>query len=134
MFTLGLTALFLSSCNEKKAEVKKAPKVEAVAKVTKTDKPAVKAPKPAVKVHKGEAVYKKTCFACHDNAVLGAPKLDDKANWAPRIAKGMEVLYSNAINGYQGVQGNMPAKGGNAPLSDDEVKQAVDYMVSFSQN
>ncbi|TAM47417.1 MAG: cytochrome c5 family protein [Gammaproteobacteria bacterium] len=79
---------------------------------------------------KGEETYKKTCFACHDAGVAGAPKLGDKANWGPRIAQGMDKLYTNSIKGFQGKTGVMPPKGGNTALSDADVKAAVDFMVS----
>jgi len=79
---------------------------------------------------KGEDTYKKTCFACHDAAVAGAPKLGDKAAWGPRIAQGMDKLYTNSIKGFQGKTGLMPPKGGNMALSDADTKAAVDYMVS----
>jgi len=75
---------------------------------------------------KGEQVYNSTCMACHGAAVLGAPKFGDKAAWAPRVAQGMDTLHTNAINGIR----MMPPKGGNAALSDTDVKAAVDYMVS----
>jgi len=74
----------------------------------------------------GEQVYHKTCFACHDSGVAGAPKLGDKAAWASRIAEGMDEMYRSALHG----DGAMPAKGGNTALSDDEVKAAVDFMIS----
>ena len=73
----------------------------------------------------GEKTYKATCFACHDVGVAGAPKLGDKAAWEPRIAAGKDALYHSSLNGKNA----MPAKGGNAALSDADVKAAVDYMV-----
>ena len=81
----------------------------------------------------GKAVYDKACQACHNMGVAGAPKVGDVSAWAARIATGMESMNSNAINGYQGDNGVMPAKGGNMSLSDDEVKNAVAYMVESSQ-
>jgi cytochrome c5 len=81
----------------------------------------------------GEKIYKATCFACHDMGVAGAPKLGDKALWEPRIATGKDTLYGSAINGKTTPAGMMPPKGGNTSLSDDEVKAAVDYMVSQAQ-
>jgi cytochrome c5 len=57
----------------------------------------------------------------------------DAPTWVARIAAGSETLYANAINGFQGSSGVMPGKGGNPTLSDEEVKAAVDYMVSQSQ-
>ncbi|BAZ93066.1 sulfite dehydrogenase cytochrome subunit SoxD [Thiohalobacter thiocyanaticus] len=81
----------------------------------------------------GESVYKANCFACHGAGVAGAPKLGDSANWAPRIEQGMDVLYTHAIEGYQGESGYMPPKGGFTSLSDEEVKAAVQYMVEESR-
>lgn len=81
----------------------------------------------------GKATYEKACVICHGAGVAGAPKIGDKAAWAPRLAQGNEMLYSHAIKGYQGKQGFMPAKGGNTSLSDAEVKAAVDHMASQSK-
>ena len=78
---------------------------------------------------KGEQVYNTACFVCHGLGVAGAPKFGDQAGWAPRIAKGMEVLFSHALQGFQA----MPAKGGQTQLPDEDVKAAVSYMVSKSQ-
>ena len=77
----------------------------------------------------GEKLFGSVCTTCHTAGLMGAPKLADKAAWAPRIAQGKETLYKHAIGGYQGKSGVMPAKGGSQ-ASDDEVKAAVDYMVS----
>jgi len=80
----------------------------------------------------GEAVYNKTCKMCHARGLAGAPKLGDAAAWKDRIAKGMDTLHTHAIKGFKG-KGMMPPKGGNAKLSDDDVKAAVDYMVEHSK-
>jgi cytochrome c5 len=77
----------------------------------------------------GKATYDGVCMACHGTGVAGAPKLGDKAAWAPRIKQGKDTLYNHALHG----KGAMPPKGGNASLADDAVKAAVDYMVSASQ-
>ena len=81
----------------------------------------------------GKATYEKACVACHGTGVAGAPKIGDKAAWAPRIAQGNEMLYTHAIKGYQGKKGFMPAKGGNASLTDAEVKASVDHMLNQSK-
>ena len=81
----------------------------------------------------GDEVYNSSCAACHAAGVAGAPKVGDPAGWADRIAQGIETLYANAINGIQGSAGIMPAKGGNASLSDGSVQAAVDYMLEQSQ-
>ncbi|GHD81911.1 c-type cytochrome [Vogesella fluminis] len=80
--------------------------------------------------HIGESPYKKTCSMCHASGAAGAPIAGNKGDWASRIAAGKEQLYQHAIVGFTGEKGMMPAKGGNAALSDDEVKAAVDYMLS----
>jgi cytochrome c5 len=82
---------------------------------------------------KGKATYDASCAACHNAGVAGSPKLGDKADWGPRIAQGNDKLYQNAIKGFQGKKGFMPAKGGNAALKDEDVKAAVDFMVSKSK-
>ena len=81
----------------------------------------------------GQQIYQAACVVCHGAGIAGAPKLDDKGQWAKRIAKGVDTLYANAINGVQGSAGVMPAKGGNAALSNAEVKAAVDYIVAHSK-
>ena len=80
--------------------------------------------------NKGKKVYDTTCVACHAAGVAGAPKFGDKALWAPRIAQGIDTLYTHSIKGFQGKAGMMPPKGGNMSLPDADVKAAVDYMVS----
>lgn len=74
----------------------------------------------------GKETYEGSCAACHGAGVAGAPKFGDKAVWAPRIATGAPALHASALKG----KGIMPAKGGNAALSDADVIAAVDYMIS----
>jgi cytochrome c5 len=74
----------------------------------------------------GKSVYDASCQACHGAGVAGAPKLGDKAAWAPRIGTGMAALQNSVLKGKNA----MPPKGGNLSLSDADVKAAVDYMVS----
>ena len=81
----------------------------------------------------GQQVYQATCVVCHGTGIAGAPKLDDKGQWAKRIAKGVDTLYASAVNGVTGSAGAMPAKGGNPALSNAEVKAAVDYIVAHSK-
>jgi len=99
-------------------------KTEAVTAVVTT----VAATTAAVDHSAGEAVYKNSCFACHDSGVAGSPKVGDKDAWTSRIAAGSDILYESAIKGI----GAMPAKGGNTSISDADVKAAVDYMAAKS--
>jgi len=73
----------------------------------------------------GEQVFKKSCFACHGTGIPNIPKVGDKEAWAPRIAQGEAVLVEHATKGFN----TMPPKGGNAALTDDELKAAVNYLV-----
>lgn len=74
----------------------------------------------------GKAVYARTCAACHANGVANAPKLADKAAWEPRVKAGKDALIASVLKG----KGAMPPKGGNASLSDEDVRAAVDYIVA----
>jgi len=65
------------------------------------------------------------CSACHISGAGGAPMLSDAAAWESRQANGMETLYTSVING----KGGMPA-GGGSPLSPEELRAAVDYMLT----
>jgi cytochrome c5 len=97
-----------------------APAVEAAAPVVAEAAPA------AVD---GNAVYMKACFACHGTGAAGAPKLGDKAAWAPRIATGMDALLHSALNG----KGAMPPKGGQMQLTEAEIRAGIEHMVSAAQ-
>jgi cytochrome c5 len=77
----------------------------------------------------GKKTYDITCSACHGTGVAGAPKLGDKAAWAPRLKPGKEALYAAVLKG----KGAMPPKGGNMALADDAAKAAVDYMVDAAR-
>lgn len=77
----------------------------------------------------GADVYTTKCAACHGTGAAGAPKFGAAGDWAPRVGKGLDTLYSNAINGFNG----MPAKGLCMDCSEDEIKAAVDHMVEGSK-
>jgi len=77
----------------------------------------------------GEDVYSQFCFACHATGASDAPLLADAQAWAPRVAKGMDVLIASTLNGL----GMMPAKGACMDCSDDELRAAVDYILEQSQ-
>lgn len=101
---------------------------EAPAEPAATAEPAA-APAATADLAKGKSIYGTACFACHATGAAGAPKLDDKAAWAPRIAQGMDTLVQHAING----KGAMPPKGGRLDLSDDDIRDAVAYMVGEAE-
>lgn len=126
VLAVSLTAL-LAACGKQETA---APEASAPA-VPEATAPAAT---PAVEPAQGKSVFNKTCAMCHAVGAAGAPKPGDLADWGPRIAQGMDVLYKHAIEGYTGAKGVMPARGGAAALADDEVKAAVDYMVEQSKS
>jgi cytochrome c5 len=69
------------------------------------------------------ALYTQVCAVCHAAGIAGAPKLGDKAAWAPRLADGVDGMTKIAIAG----KGAMPPKGGSN-ASDEEIKAVVTYM------
>jgi cytochrome c5 len=76
----------------------------------------------------GEKISQVNCILCHGSGVMGAPKIGDAAQWEARIAQGKDKLIEHAIKGIN----MMPAKGGNAALSDEEVAAAVIWMANQS--
>mgnify|MGYP001820057531 CR=1 FL=1 len=78
-------------------------------------------------------LYTTACATCHTEGVGLAPIPGDKADWAKRTGKGIEKLYDNAINGFEGEVGIMPARGSRPDLTDDDIKEIVDWMVEVSQ-
>jgi len=76
----------------------------------------------------GEKISQVNCILCHGAGVMGAPKIGDATQWEARIAQGKEKLINHAIQGIN----MMPAKGGNAALSDEEVAAAVIWMANES--
>ncbi len=81
------------------------------------------------KIEEGKKIYESNCAGCHDSGVAGAPKPGDKEAWLERLAPGLVVVKKRSIEGYEGKTGVMPPKGGNSTLTDDEVKNAVDFMM-----
>lgn len=79
----------------------------------------------APKARTGEEVFSSVCTTCHTTGVLNAPKLE-KAAWSERVSKGLDGLLNSAINGLN----QMPARGGDPSLSDEEMKSALQYMLA----
>lgn len=73
----------------------------------------------------GATIFNAICSACHTTGAAGAPKIDDKAAWAPRLATGEAALIHSVTNGKNA----MPAKGGTT-LSDEEIKNVVEYIMN----
>jgi len=77
----------------------------------------------------GKTTFDTKCMACHATGVTGAPKLSEKERWTKIAAQGLDVIVGHATKGFKGTKGTMPPKGGFADLSDDDMKNAVKYML-----
>jgi cytochrome c5 len=87
---------------------------------------------PGEQMQLGRTVWLDTCKVCHMSDFAGAPLVTDRAAWAQRLQQGKDVLYQHAIEGFHGPMGTeMPPRGGNAQLTDEQVRAAVDYMVAL---
>lgn len=73
-----------------------------------------------------EQAYRASCFACHNVGAGGAPKPGDKPAWETRMAKGMDAVMANVINGVNA----MPAKGLCFTCTNDDLKAIVEYMAA----
>ena len=82
----------------------------------------------ATSVKTGQADYEANCSSCHGNPAIGAPVVGDKVAWAKVTANGIDKVYHNGINGINA----MPPKGGT-DLSDEKVKEIIDYMINSSK-
>lgn len=120
---LGIQATHLEDNNPANAGASIEERIKPVADV------AVAAASSGAHVDKsGEEVVKAVCSVCHGSGALGSPKIGDKAAWGPRIAQGYETLIKHATEGIR----QMPARGGNADLSDNEIAGAIAYMANQS--
>ena len=77
----------------------------------------------------GQQVYDTVCRFCHLGNIPSAPKFGDKEAWAPRAAQGWDTLKGHVLNGFKG----MPAKGGRTDMSDEQILNALGYMLSNAQ-
>jgi cytochrome c5 len=129
MILMGIAAL-TAACWDESDKAAKAPAAKpGGAAVTAADLPTPTDPLLA----RGKEVWAATCQPCHGTGLGGAPLIGNKTQWAPRIAQGLDTLYGHALKGFTGLQGEMPARGGNDKLSDDAVKAAVSFMVLQSR-
>jgi len=84
---------------------------------------------------KGEEIYANHCAVCHENGVAGAPKINEKKEWQPRLDEAkksckdskqseMEYLVTQVKNG----KGVMPPGGTCSECSDSDYTAAIQYM------
>ena len=73
----------------------------------------------------GQEVFLQNCALCHVNGVAMAPRIDNRADWEPRLSIGRQNLLNSVLRG----KGGMPPKGGNASISDAQAAAGLDYML-----
>ena len=78
----------------------------------------------------GKDTYNTYCTGCHTTGAGGAPKLGDATAWQPLLKQGIKTLYDNAIKGI----GGMPPKGTCINCTDQEIQNAVTYLVNAVQS
>ena len=76
----------------------------------------------------GKEVVESLCTHCHATGVKGAPRIGDPGEWSRRLSHGLDNAVQVAIRGH----GSMPARGGKADLTDNEVRNAIVYMFNPS--
>ena len=81
----------------------------------------------------GQSIWMQNCEGCHGWGIAEAPIPMNYPEWQERIAKGKDILYQHALEGFFGPDDTMmPERGGNPELTDEEVKAAVDYMIELA--
>ncbi len=82
------------------------------------------------KLVEGEMIYKGNCKVCHVQGINGAPIPGNEKMWGVRAQQDLSTLVQHASKGF----GLMPAKGGNAALTDQQLELAINYMLSLLEN
>ena len=81
----------------------------------------------------GESVWGTTCFRCHMYGNMGAASVRDKVHFEQLATKGFDQLYENVLNGMDGEEGVMPAKGTCFSCSEDDLKKSVYYIFHLAK-
>ena len=76
--------------------------------------------------HPGKQTYERYCFTCHASGVAGAPALDDKEAWMPRLARGRDALLKSVV---QGMPPGMPPKGLCNTCTEEALLESIDYII-----
>ena len=79
-------------------------------------------------IHPGKAIYDDYCFSCHTPGLNGAPRIGDEEVWTARLAQGRGALLQSTI---EGIEPAMPPRGICFDCSDEELGEAIDYMVNY---
>ncbi|MEO8101292.1 MAG: c-type cytochrome [Betaproteobacteria bacterium] len=85
------------------------------------------APPARIEEHKertGQQIVHIQCDKCHHDGIAGAPMIGDRTAWVQRLKRGMDEVVRSAFNGH----GPMPARGGMADITVNEMRNAITYM------
>lgn len=74
----------------------------------------------------GGDIYQAVCSHCHGEGIAGAPRFENREDWAELIAEGQHIVTAH---GWVGVRA-MPARGGHDDLSIEEFARAVAHMAN----
>ena len=75
----------------------------------------------------GEVIYKKYCSNCHQGGLVNSPVLGKIEDWEDRLEAGREALVESVRTG---IPPGMPKMGSCRNCTDEELENAVDYMLS----
>ena len=98
----------------------------------KKEHPTVWVPEDPQLAH-GRTLYMADCYRCHNTGLEGATRITDREGWKLKSEKGVATLVDHAINGFSGKIGEMPPRGGNDDLSDEDIHTIVVYILAASQ-
>ena len=82
-----------------------------------------------INIVNGEIIYKKICMSCHHRGIVGAPKLNEFLRWKKILNKGIDSLFLNTLNGFNGFYGSMPPKGACVNCTNSDLFDALYFML-----
>jgi cytochrome c5 len=71
-----------------------------------------------------EAVFNRSCGACHNGQLPMAPKKGDVAAWAPRLQLGMPTLVKHVTEGFNA----MPPRGICMDCTAEDYQAVIEWM------
>ena len=84
-------------------------------------------------INNGKKIFNYSCITCHLYGSAGAATLTDKKYWSQLLnKKSNEDIYLNVLNGFMGKKGPMPEKGACINCSDNDLIDAIEYILSIN--
>ena len=82
-----------------------------------------------INISNGEIIYKNFCISCHHRGVVGSPKLNETLRWETIFKKGIDSVFLNTLNGFNGLYGSMPPKGACINCTDNDLLDALYFII-----